>query len=212
MYASNLSMAPTIPEGIAHNNTSGAFTYGYFLMKIKNMPEYRRLQLLLLYIRDTFCGGNGTKLAATINKNPSYVLRLFYPEDKKGAKGIGPEIMTECSKAFNLRRGFWESDPAEWTATNRPTIENTPALPPSETVKTDTGTGVNAHGSDSYYGWPFSEEIKPWQYNLLSVDQKKDIEKHVQLQILASQIKILEKDPPAEQISPANNKKTGTHA
>lgn len=65
-------------------------------------------QQLLMQLRDTFCGGNAAALARKINKNPTYVNRLFYPVDKKGSKGIGLEIMTACNKAFSLPPGYWD--------------------------------------------------------------------------------------------------------
>lgn len=67
-----------------------------------------------------------------------------------------------------------------------------------------TSIQLNHAGRDLPYGWPFSERIKPWQYNELSQLQKEEIEKYVILQLNA-------REPPAEQIPPANFEKTGTH-
>jgi SOS-response transcriptional repressor LexA len=74
-------------------------------------PEMSRLQLLLGKIRDERCAGNSAALARAIDKDGSYVARLFYPEGKAGRKGIGLEIMQACSKAFSLAPGFWDMEP-----------------------------------------------------------------------------------------------------
>lgn len=72
------------------------------------MENYDRLQALFRYVRQHFCGGSSAELARRIGRSDSYVNRLFYPKEKNGSKGIGPEIMQACSEAFALPRGFWE--------------------------------------------------------------------------------------------------------
>lgn len=72
------------------------------------MENYERLQALLGFIRKHYCGGKAAELARRIERSDSYVNRLFYPQGKNGAKGIGPEIMQACTDAFSLPRGFWE--------------------------------------------------------------------------------------------------------
>jgi len=68
-------------------------------------------QLLLMEIRDRLCGRNSAELARRINKDPTYINRLFYPADKKGHKGLGLEIMEACSREFFLPPGFWDRTP-----------------------------------------------------------------------------------------------------
>lgn len=65
-------------------------------------------QTLLALLRDTYCEGNMAELGRRISKDASYVARLFYPAEKKGAKGIGLEIMSACNGAFSLPPGFWD--------------------------------------------------------------------------------------------------------
>ncbi|WP_156473288.1 hypothetical protein [Pseudorhodoferax sp. Leaf265] len=77
------------------------------------MENYERFQALLLLLRQVYCAGNSTRLADQINKDATYVRRLFYPRDKKGAKGIGPDIQAACVRAFGLPRGFWEMEETE---------------------------------------------------------------------------------------------------
>lgn len=79
------------------------------------MEKYERLQALLRWVKEVHCAGNGAELGRRIGKESSYVNRLFYPQDKNGAKGIGPEIMDATTAAFELPRGFWEMDPSELT-------------------------------------------------------------------------------------------------
>lgn len=72
------------------------------------METYDRAQELLKAIRDEQCKGNAAELARRIDKDKTYVNRLFYPIGKKARKGIGPEIMKACTKAFGLPPGYWE--------------------------------------------------------------------------------------------------------
>jgi hypothetical protein len=75
------------------------------------MPDNAELQNRLKRIRDELCGGNAAELARRIKKDATYVNRLFYPAGKKGAKGIGLEIMAACNTAFNLPPGYWDGKP-----------------------------------------------------------------------------------------------------
>lgn len=72
------------------------------------MEEFTPAQRLLMKIRDERCKGNAAELARRIKKDPTYVNRLFYPAGKKGAKGVGLEIMRACTVAFDLPPGYWE--------------------------------------------------------------------------------------------------------
>lgn len=105
--------AETIPAGTAKVNTHRSFTYRYDSATIHVMEKYERLQALLTFIKNRYCGGKAAELARRIGKADSYVNRLFYPQEKNGAKGIGAEIMEACSEAFDLPRGFWEMTPEE---------------------------------------------------------------------------------------------------
>lgn len=108
MYASSFSIPRNIPEGICKRNTQRSFTKRYSADTIKNMSEYTREQRLLMRIRDDHCGGKTATLAKRIDRDYSYVHRLFYPVGKKGGKGIGLEIMKTCSAVFKLEPGYWD--------------------------------------------------------------------------------------------------------
>ncbi|WP_114968529.1 hypothetical protein [Rhodoferax ferrireducens] len=72
------------------------------------MPEFTNHQLLLMRLRDDRCNKKAAELARKIGKDATYVSRLFYPIGKKGGKGVGLEIMTACTKAFDLPAGYWD--------------------------------------------------------------------------------------------------------
>ena len=72
------------------------------------MDKNRHLQGLLGLVRSHFCGNNAAELGRRLDKDGSYINRLFYPPGKRGGKGIGPEITEKATKAFGLPRGFWE--------------------------------------------------------------------------------------------------------
>lgn len=77
------------------------------------MEKTDRWRLLLGEICERYCAGNKAALARRIEKDPSYVNRLFYPPGKPGGKGIGPDIMEACTKAFSLPPGFWDMAPED---------------------------------------------------------------------------------------------------
>ena len=77
------------------------------------METYQRLQALLQQILVRFCDGNKAELARRLQKDASYINRLFYPPTKAGAKGIGQEIMEATKKAFPLPVGFWDMDASD---------------------------------------------------------------------------------------------------
>lgn len=72
------------------------------------MEKYERLQSLLALLRDKYGGGTTAGLARKIEKADSYVGRLFYPREKKGAKGIGMDLADACTIKLDLPRGFWD--------------------------------------------------------------------------------------------------------
>lgn len=88
------------------------------------MDHQTRLQQLLTIVCTEFTHGNRAAMARAIGKDASYVNRLFYPQDKKGAKGIGQELMEATRIAFDLPRGFWEMTPTEASAA----LKTTPIL------------------------------------------------------------------------------------
>lgn len=83
------------------------------------MDKYEQRRLRLIELRDRFCNGNASELARRIEREPSYVSRMLYPEGKSGKKRIADDMMEIIEKAFNLPRGWLDS----LNADNRPANE-----------------------------------------------------------------------------------------
>lgn len=104
--------------------------------------EYRRQRLIR--IRDEICGGKAVDIARRINREPSYVSRMLYPEGKKGKKRIADDMVELIESSFSLARGWMdglnegEESPGykplnpELTNTERALIEMLRGLPENE--------------------------------------------------------------------------------
>ncbi|WP_370561008.1 LexA family protein [Edwardsiella tarda] len=68
--------------------------------------EIRRLQLIKL--RDELCNGKAVDLARKINREPSYVSRMLYPEGKAQKKRIADNMVEVIESAFELPRGWMD--------------------------------------------------------------------------------------------------------
>ncbi|MGF6444363.1 helix-turn-helix domain-containing protein [Paraburkholderia youngii] len=56
----------------------------------------------LAQLRDTFCDGSIALLAARLDKQPSYVSRMLYDEDKAGVRSIGEGMARHIERKFGL--------------------------------------------------------------------------------------------------------------
>lgn len=83
-----------------------------------NMDKYEKRRLRLIEIRDTFCNGKASELARRIEREPSYVSRMLYPEGKNGKKRIADDMMEVIETAFGLPRGWLDSIATEDPITN----------------------------------------------------------------------------------------------
>ena len=72
------------------------------------MDKYEQRRLRLIEIRDRFCNGKASELARRIEREPSYVSRMLYPEGKSGKKRIADDKMELIEKSFNLPRGWMD--------------------------------------------------------------------------------------------------------
>lgn len=97
-----------VPEGTVPFQYPEALVEIYPQVNDRRMTEGDRLRALLTLVMDRYCDGKKRQLAHAIGKDESYVGRLFYPDGKKGGKGIGQEIMVATRKAFPLPAGFWD--------------------------------------------------------------------------------------------------------
>lgn len=73
------------------------------------MDKYEQRRLKLIEIRDRFCNGKASELARRIEREPSYVSRMLYPEGKNGKKRIADDMMEIIETAFSLPRGWMDS-------------------------------------------------------------------------------------------------------
>lgn len=73
------------------------------------MDKYERRRLRLVELRDTRCDESAAALARKIERDPSYVARMLYPEGKAGKKRIADDMMEIIEKAFALPHGWMDS-------------------------------------------------------------------------------------------------------
>lgn len=73
------------------------------------MDKYERRRQRLVELRDTLCDRSAATLARKIERDPSYVARMLYPEGKGGKKRIADDMMEIIETAFKLPRGWMDS-------------------------------------------------------------------------------------------------------
>ncbi|WP_230682748.1 LexA family protein [Pluralibacter gergoviae] len=77
------------------------------------MDKYEKRRLRLIQLRDDYCNGNASMLARKIEREPSYVSRMLWPEGKAGRKRIADDMIEIIEKAFDLPRGWMDDIVAE---------------------------------------------------------------------------------------------------
>ncbi len=75
---------------------------------MRAMDKYEKRRLRLIQLRDDYCDGNASKLARKIEREPSYVLRMLWPEGKAGRKRIADDMIEVIEKSFGLPRGWMD--------------------------------------------------------------------------------------------------------
>lgn len=145
--------------------------------------SHRKLRLRELI--DHACGGFISVMAAKIGKADSYVSRMLYSPDKKGAKPVGDKMMLAIEAAFELERA-WLDMPLGYD------LPLAPSPPPV------TGEGAQAHQvaepsgryvtGQSPIGWPFKLVSYPRLIALEKAlgskrgpDAIRDIDKHLEI-------------------------------
>ncbi|SFK75041.1 hypothetical protein SAMN05216302_101457 [Nitrosomonas aestuarii] len=76
---------------------------------LSSMDKYEKRRLNLIKLRDERCGGVNAEIARRIDRDQSYVNRMFYPEGKSQKKRIGDDIKEAIEKAFKLPVGWLDS-------------------------------------------------------------------------------------------------------
>lgn len=79
------------------------------------MDKYEKRRLRLIQLRDEYCDGNASVLARKIEREPSYVSRMLWPEGKSGRKRIADDMMEIIEKAFDLPRGWMDGFTTEYS-------------------------------------------------------------------------------------------------
>ncbi|OON39766.1 hypothetical protein BTJ39_12070 [Izhakiella australiensis] len=96
------------------------------------MDKFEKRRRRLQQLRDEFCNGKIVELARRIEREPSYVSRMLYAENKAGRKRIADEMMEVIEQAFNLPRGWMDGLISEGcrlsTANNPPQVQQFPLL------------------------------------------------------------------------------------
>jgi hypothetical protein len=100
---------PTLPAGNFFVNTRRPFHPGPYEQRIASMDKYERRRLRLLQLRDETCHGKSAELARRINREPSYVTRMLYPEGTPGKKRIAEDMADVIEAAFSLPKGWLDS-------------------------------------------------------------------------------------------------------
>lgn len=73
-----------------------------------SMDKYEKRRLRLIQLRDEFCNGNASELARKLEREPSYVSRMLWPEGKSGRKRIADGMIEVIENAFELPRGWMD--------------------------------------------------------------------------------------------------------
>lgn len=76
------------------------------------MDKYECRRLNLLRLRGQYCAGKNSELANRLDRAPSYVSRMLYPEGKDGKRRIADDMLEIIENAFDLPRG-WLDQPRQ---------------------------------------------------------------------------------------------------
>lgn len=73
------------------------------------MDRYELRRQHLIKLRDERCNGKIAELARVIDRDPSYVSRMLYPEGKKAKKRISEQMVEVIETKFQLPQGYLDS-------------------------------------------------------------------------------------------------------
>src|SRR5450830_1837762 len=100
-----------IPMGKFNVNTHRSFTNRYLALDNLPMDKYERRRQNLMKLKNEFCEGKNRLLAEKIDRDPTYVSRMLYPEGKNGRKRIADDLIEVIEEKFDLPRGWLDSSP-----------------------------------------------------------------------------------------------------
>ncbi len=75
---------------------------------LMSMDKYEKRRLRLIQLRDDYCDGKAVSIARKIDREPSYVSRMLYPEGKSGKKRIADDMVEIIERSFDLPRGWMD--------------------------------------------------------------------------------------------------------
>lgn len=130
---------------------------------METMDKYEKRRLRLIQLRDDYCNGNASELARKIEREPSYVTRMLWPEGKVGKKRIADNMIDVIETAFNLPRGWMDGITEE--------ASNVAFVKPPRPGKTFPLISWVSAGS-------WCEAIEP--YNLQGIDEWYESDVHVE--------------------------------
>lgn len=108
------------------------------------MDKYENRRRNLQALLDERCEGKAAILANKIERSPSYVSRMLYPEGKAGKKGIGEDIADVIEAAFNLPKGELDTPPEQFNPSgdgvSSATVQTIDDLPRAARVTVGFGT------------------------------------------------------------------------
>lgn len=80
------------------------------------VDKYEQRRLRVIQLKQERCNDNTAELARRINRDPSYVARMLYPEGKAGKKRIAEDMVGIIEQAFSLPPGWLDASSATTNA------------------------------------------------------------------------------------------------
>jgi len=108
-YLSNLSMYVIYPQVKSESIPVGHLPASKLLFECR-MDKYETRRLNLRALIHSHCGGRAATLADLIERSPSYVSRMLYPEGRDGKKRIGEDMRDIIEDALSLKRGSLDEE------------------------------------------------------------------------------------------------------
>ena len=106
--ANNLNICQEYPQVGFMSIPMGYFHPSIIQQHFNAMDKYEIRRQKLIMLRDSKCGGVNAALAKAIDRDETYVNRLFYPTDKAGRKRLGDKLISVLIEKFNLPIGWFD--------------------------------------------------------------------------------------------------------
>lgn len=151
-----------------------------------DIQTHRKLRLRELI--DHSCGGYISVMAAKIERADTYIARMLYPVDKKGAKPVGDKMMLDIEAAFGLERAWFDKPMGHALPGTPATAAELHVAGGSRHVPDISDAGAQGKAAQTNIDWPF----KIVSYRRLQTLQRalghkrgheamRDIDKHLEI-------------------------------